>query len=168
MSHCIPLNPVPFCQILLHPESYNFAYPWRVIWNMDHMFTVNKNLWGIFHKFHFAFCMTGSFHTKKGKASRCIITVFFCLDGLIWNLKHFSTVSPLYTDTRYNDKVCYNDNLNVKKPSLKRWWLLRNYAKTLHKIFKQYMVWIFVRIASYVLWGNKNKTRPFLHMILSI
>ena len=31
------------------------------------------------------------------------------------------------------------------------------------------MFWIFVRIASaYVLWGNKNKTIPFLHIILSI
>ena len=30
------------------------------------------------------------------------------------------TDNPLYTDTRYNDKICYNDNLNVTKPSLKR------------------------------------------------
>ena len=29
-------------------------------------------------------------------------------------------VNPLYTDTRYNDKNRYNDNLYVKKPSLKR------------------------------------------------
>ena len=33
----------------------------------------------------------------------------------IWN-----TVSPLYTDTRYNDKIRYNNNLNATKPSLKR------------------------------------------------
>ena len=30
----------------------------------------------------------------------------------------------------------YNDNLNVTKSSLKRWRLMRNYAKALHKIFK--------------------------------
>ena len=30
------------------------------------------------------------------------------------------TVNPLYTDTQYNDKICYNDNLNVTKHSLKR------------------------------------------------
>ena len=31
-----------------------------------------------------------------------------------------NTVNPLYTDTRYNDKIRYNDNLNVTKPSRKR------------------------------------------------
>ena len=30
------------------------------------------------------------------------------------------TDNPLYTDTLYKDKIRYNDNLNVKKPSLKR------------------------------------------------
>ena len=30
------------------------------------------------------------------------------------------TDNPLYTDTRYNDKVLENDNLTVTKPSLKR------------------------------------------------
>ena len=60
----------------------------------------------------------------------------------------YNTVNPLYTDTRHNDKVRYNDNLNVTKPLLKRWRLMRNYAKTLHNIFKQHMFWIFVRIAS--------------------
>ena len=32
----------------------------------------------------------------------------------------YHTDNPLYTDTRYNDKNCYNDNLIVMKPSLKR------------------------------------------------
>ena len=35
----------------------------------------------------------------------------------------YGTVSPLYTDTRYNDKIRYNDNLDNltgKKPSHKR------------------------------------------------
>ena len=35
-----------------------------------------------------------------------------------WLISHY-TVNPLYNDTRYNDKVCYNDNLNVTKPLLK-------------------------------------------------
>ena len=40
----------------------------------------------------------------------------------------------LYTDTRYNNKICYNDNLTVKKPSLKRYQLVTNYAKILYLI----------------------------------
>ena len=39
------------------------------------------------------------------------------------------TVNLLYTDTRYNDKIRYNDNLNVTKHSLKKLRLMRNYAK---------------------------------------
>ena len=48
---------------------------------------------------------------------------------------------------------------------------MRNYAKILYKIFKQHMFWIFVRIAIskiYALRGNRNKTRPFFFIILSI
>ena len=30
------------------------------------------------------------------------------------------TDNPLYTDTRYDEKIRYNDNLTVTKPSLKR------------------------------------------------
>ena len=30
------------------------------------------------------------------------------------------TYNLLYTDTRYNNKIRYNDNFNVTKPSLKR------------------------------------------------
>ena len=52
----------------------------------------------------------------------------------IWYMEY--TVNPLYTDTRYNGKIRYNDNLNVTKPSLKRWEIMQ---KTLHNIFKQYM-----------------------------
>ena len=32
----------------------------------------------------------------------------------------FGSEHPLYTNTRYNDKIRYNDNLTVTKPSLKR------------------------------------------------
>ena len=31
-----------------------------------------------------------------------------------------STVNSLYTDTRYNDKIRYNDDLNVTKQMLKK------------------------------------------------
>ena len=31
-----------------------------------------------------------------------------------------TTDNPLYTDSRYNDKIRYNDNLTVMKASLKR------------------------------------------------
>ena len=31
-----------------------------------------------------------------------------------------TTDNPLYTYTRYNDKICYNDNLTAMKHSLKR------------------------------------------------
>ena len=30
------------------------------------------------------------------------------------------TDNPFYTNTQYNDKIRYNDNLTVTKPSLKR------------------------------------------------
>ena len=63
----------------------------------------------------------------------------------IFNMKHgqhkiLKAKIDLYIDTGYNDKICDNDNLNVTKPSLKRWRLMRNYAKTLHKIFKQHVL----------------------------
>ena len=40
----------------------------------------------------------------------------------------FFTVNPLYTNTRYNDKILYNDNLTGTKPSLKKWQLIKKYA----------------------------------------
>ena len=41
----------------------------------------------------------------------------FIMSGLyvlMPELVKMNTVNPLYTDTRYDDKICYNDNLNVK------------------------------------------------------
>ena len=46
----------------------------------------------------------------------------------------FITNNPLYTDTRYNDKIRYDDNLTVTKPSLKRSQLVTNYARILYLI----------------------------------
>ena len=34
--------------------------------------------------------------------------------------KSIDTDNPLYTDIRYNDKICYNDNLTDMKPLLNR------------------------------------------------
>ena len=48
------------------------------------------------------------------------------------NTKAYYTVNPFYTDIRCYDKIRYNDNLNVTKPSLKRWQLMRNYARIWH------------------------------------
>ena len=39
--------------------------------------------------------------------------------------------NPLYTDTLYNDKIRYNDNLTVTKPMRKRQQLVTNYARIL-------------------------------------
>ena len=43
----------------------------------------------------------------------------------------FDTVSLLYTEIGYNVKFHYNDNLTSTTP-LKRWHLIRNYARTLY------------------------------------
>ena len=59
----------------------------------------------------------------------------------------YHTVSPLYIGTR-NAKIRYNDNLNVRKHSQEVMVNEKLCKKTLHKIFKQHMFWIFVRIAS--------------------
>ena len=43
------------------------------------------------------------------------------IECLLWAFVHdMNTDNPLYTDTRYNDKVRYNYNFTVIKPSLKR------------------------------------------------
>ena len=42
------------------------------------------------------------------------------------------TVNPLYTDTRYNDKIIYNDNLNITNHSLKRWPDSNKYPKHMY------------------------------------
>ena len=44
------------------------------------------------------------------------------------------TDNPLYTDSRYNNKIRYNDNLAVTKPSLKREQLVANYERILYLI----------------------------------
>ena len=105
-----------------------------------------------------------------------------------WKFDKRCTVNPLYIDTRYNDQFRYNDNFNVTKSSLKwgnsQWEIMQEYCiKTSSNICFGYLLesphWgdsnkypkhIFyeeMRI-KYVLWGNENKTRFFLHNILSI
>ena len=48
------------------------------------------------------------------------VSVWFYTVTTIWGFEAVDTGSPLYTDTRYNDKIRYNVNLTVTKPSLKR------------------------------------------------
>ena len=44
------------------------------------------------------------------------------------------TNNTLYTETRYNDKIRYNDNLTVTKPSLKMLQLVTKYVRILYLI----------------------------------
>ena len=46
-------------------------------------------------------------------------------------------VGPLYSDTRYNDITHYDSNLPGTKRSLKRWQLIRNYARKLDLILQE-------------------------------
>ena len=56
--------------------------------------------------------------------------------------------NPLYTDTRYNDKIRYNDNLTVTKPLLRWLQSLKLCKNFVFYTLKKHMFWIFVRIAS--------------------
>ena len=47
---------------------------------------------------------------------------------------HAIADNPLYTDTRYNDKIHYNENLIVMKPALKRQQLVTNNVRILYQI----------------------------------
>ena len=42
-----------------------------------------------------------------------------------------------YTDTQHNNKIYYNDSLTGTIPSLKRWQLIRNYARILYLILQE-------------------------------
>ena len=63
-----------------------------------------------------------------------LINRFVCNLIICVGLNDFDNITdnPLYTDTRYNDRIRYNDNLNVMKQSLKRGQLMRNYARIMH------------------------------------
>ena len=54
---------------------------------------------------------------------RCPVKVVHCNVPFLG--KWIKLVYPLYTDTRYYDKIRYNDKLNVTKPSLKNGQLIR-------------------------------------------
>ena len=55
--------------------------------------------------------------------------------------------NPLYTDTRYNDKIRYNDNLTVMKPLLQVTLSHKLCKNIVYDTLKTHMIWIFVRIA---------------------
>ena len=48
----------------------------------------------------------------------CSVYLYLCKRPIIICFRN--TDNPLFTNTRYNDDIRYNDNLTVKKPSLKR------------------------------------------------
>ena len=58
------------------------------------------------------FCVTGIQSLTGALGDLCSVIMVFPL--------YLYTDNPLYTDTRYNDKICYNDNLTVKKPLLNK------------------------------------------------
>ena len=78
-----------------------------------------------------------------------------------------NTDNPLYTDTWYNDKIRYNDNLTVTKPSLMR-KNYTNYARILYLILWRNICFGYLLELCFgyllelpqrgnSLWGNSNK-----------
>ena len=71
-----------------------------------------------------------SWENKKNISKCRLLNFLLCMLGVDEYVRskcasstaHFReyTDNPLYTDTRYNDKIHYNDNLTVTKPLLKR------------------------------------------------
>ena len=56
----------------------------------------------------------------------CVISVVGCCGAcykikiMLWIVSFLITVNPLFTDTRYNDKIRYNENFTDTNTSLKR------------------------------------------------
>ena len=46
-----------------------------------------------------------------------VVTRFYCI------------INPFYTDTRYNDKISYNDNLTGTKHAQEGWQLIKKKKK---------------------------------------
>ena len=66
-----------------------------------------------------------SLFTNLHETSKCFlqkIRTYFKMTTveILYNLLSvkLNTVNPLYTDTRYSDKIHYHENLTVTKPSL--------------------------------------------------
>ena len=102
-----------------------------------------------------------------------------CAHGPIWLIaliKYLSTIDPLYTDTRYNDNIWYNYNLTGMKLSLEVTvdHVCKNIALNASKTYvldicqNRLTETILTNVQIYVLWGNKNKNKYFLHIILPI
>ena len=81
-----------------------------------------------------------------------------------------TTVNPLYTDTRYNDKIRYTDNLTSTKTLSQEVTVDQNLCRNiLFNTSSNILFWIFVKISkTYIIWRNKNKTWHLLHIILLI
>ena len=65
-------------------------------------------------------------------------------------LSFCATDNPLYTDTRYNNNISYNDNLIVTKSSLAKEVTIRHKSckNIVYNTLKKRMFWIIARIAS--------------------
>ena len=74
----------------------------------------------------------------------------------IWSVyKVDDTVKLRYTDTRYNDKFLYTDNLTSTEPLSQEVTVNHKLSRSIIiQYFKQQMFWIFVRIAHR---GDSNK-----------
>ena len=64
--------------------------------------------------------LTGKGDDIYGKIFKEEYFTFDGLENLVTPYANDGTVNTLYTDTRYNEKLRYNDNLNATRPSLKR------------------------------------------------
>ena len=88
----------------------------------------------------------------------------------------YGTSNPLYTHTRYNDEICYNDTFTGTEPSLKRWQLIRNYTRTFVWYFKKLVLHIcLTRLveaiqtnAHNIIFCEKIRIKQCLHCILYI
>ena len=65
--------------------------------------------------------MADSRYTGFREITDCDVLELHCSWELVRKDIELSTTdNSLYTHTGYNDKICYNDNLTVTKPSPKR------------------------------------------------
>ena len=69
----------------------------------------------------------------------CYLQTYWCYISLEWPI-YFIAVwwlqTILFTPTWYNDKIHYNENLTVKKPSLENYQIVTNNARIFHFLLR--------------------------------
>ena len=75
----------------------------------------------------FCYCQVDLKYSKHSSSVSYLLYLF----GQYTTLPYLYADNPLCNDTRYNDKIRYNDNLTVAKPLLKRLQVVTNYARIL-------------------------------------